>query len=286
MSPREDTSGTIRSGGWKLILPGPVSATLAIAVGMFVVAAVALSVNLTWQRDSFGWVEHTNKVLRTVSALERRIPEAESRERGYLLTGESGYLDSYSRSQDDIPKLLEALRQAVSDNPGQVQRVDELRPRIESRLAEFKQIVDFGPTRLNDALAILQTAQSRQLTTRIEETLGQFRQAELALLGARQRSANRDSVVATLIAAVMAVLAMLSAAMGAFLLRNQRSASQLRIAHEELAISHAHMRSILETVPDAMVVIDERGTIQSFSVAAERLLDSRPPMRRDGMLAC
>jgi CHASE3 domain sensor protein len=223
----------IRSGGWKLILPGPVSATLAIAVGMFVVAAVALSVNLTWQRDSFGWVEHTNKVLRTVSALERRIPEAESRERGYLLTGESGYLDSYSRSQDDIPKLLEALRQVVSDNPGQVQRVDELRPRIESRLAEFKQIVDFGPTRLNDALAILQTAQSRQLTTRIEETLGQFRQAELALLGARQRSANRDSVVATLIAAVMAVLAMLSAAMGAFLLRNQRSASQLRIAHEE-----------------------------------------------------
>jgi CHASE3 domain sensor protein len=182
MSPREDTSGTIRSGGWKLILPGPVSATLAIAVGMFVVAAVALSVNLTWQRDSFGWVEHTNKVLRTVSALERRILEAESGERGYLLTGESGYLDSYSRSQDDIPKLLEALRQAVSDNPGQVQRVDELRPRIESRLAEFKQIVDFGPTRLNDALAILQTAQSRQLTTRIEETLGQFRQADLALL--------------------------------------------------------------------------------------------------------
>jgi CHASE3 domain sensor protein len=89
---------------------------------MFVVAAVALSVNLTRQRDSFGWVEHTNEVLRTVSALERRILEAESGERGYLLTGESGYLDSYSRSQDDIPRLLEALRQTVSDGPGQVQR--------------------------------------------------------------------------------------------------------------------------------------------------------------------
>ena len=124
---------------------------------------------------------------------------------------------------------------------------------------------------MNDALAIMRTAQSRQLTTRIEETLGQFRQTELALLGERQLSANRDTIVATLIAAVMAVLAMLSAAMGAFLLRNQRSASQLRIAHEELAISHAHMRSILETVPDAMVVIDERGAIQSFSAAAERL---------------
>jgi two-component system sensor kinase FixL len=33
----------------------------------------------------------------------------------------------------------------------------------------------------------------------------------------------------------------------------------------------AHLRSILETVPDGMIVIDERGIIQSFSAAAERI---------------
>ena len=33
----------------------------------------------------------------------------------------------------------------------------------------------------------------------------------------------------------------------------------------------AHLKSILDTVPDAMIVIDERGIIQSFSAAAERL---------------
>jgi two-component system sensor kinase FixL len=33
----------------------------------------------------------------------------------------------------------------------------------------------------------------------------------------------------------------------------------------------AHLRSILETVPDAMIVIDERGIMQSFSSTAERL---------------
>lgn len=36
------------------------------------------------------------------------------------------------------------------------------------------------------------------------------------------------------------------------------------------AAGEAHLRSILATVPDAMVVIDERGTILSFSAAAER----------------
>jgi len=41
------------------------------------------------------------------------------------------------------------------------------------------------------------------------------------------------------------------------------------IAREALA-SEAHLASILETIPDAMIVIDERGIIHSFSSAAER----------------
>ncbi len=50
---------------------------------------------------------------------------------------------------------------------------------------------------------------------------------------------------------------------------------RLRAETEEFATDliarEAHLRSILETVPDAMVVIDEAGIIQSFSIAAERL---------------
>ncbi len=42
-------------------------------------------------------------------------------------------------------------------------------------------------------------------------------------------------------------------------------------ADEALRASEAHLRSILETVPDAMIVIDEQGRIQSFSATAERL---------------
>ena len=39
----------------------------------------------------------------------------------------------------------------------------------------------------------------------------------------------------------------------------------------EVNSREAHLRSILETVPDAMVIIDEGGLIQSFSATAERL---------------
>jgi two-component system sensor kinase FixL len=271
MSSRDAASGAVRLTRAKGILPGLASGTLALAAAMFVLAAIALAVSLGRQRESFRWVEHTNEVLRSVSALERRILEAESGERGYLLTGERAYRDSHDRSQADIPGLFAAVREAVSDNPVQLQRLDELRPSIESRLTELRQVVELGPARANEALAILRTARSRQLTAVIEEKLGQFRQAERALLADRQRRASRDTIAATLIAALMAVLAMVCAAMGAFFLRDQRSARELRAANEQLALSHAHLRSVLATVPDAMVIIDERGIIRSFSAAAERL---------------
>lgn len=43
--------------------------------------------------------------------------------------------------------------------------------------------------------------------------------------------------------------------------------SQIALAERE-----AHLQSILDTVPDAMIVIDPQGVMQSFSTAAERLL--------------
>lgn len=47
--------------------------------------------------------------------------------------------------------------------------------------------------------------------------------------------------------------------------------SELSFANAALQLREDHLRSILATVPDAMVVIDEQGLIQSFSTAAETL---------------
>jgi two-component system sensor kinase FixL len=52
--------------------------------------------------------------------------------------------------------------------------------------------------------------------------------------------------------------------------------THLKAVEQESASREAHVKSILETVPDAMIVINERGIMQSFSVAAERLFGYRP----------
>src|SRR3546814_7997477 len=50
-----------------------------------------------------------------------------------------------------------------------------------------------------------------------------------------------------------------------------RDITDQRAAESALRNRESHLRSILSTVPDAMIVIDERGKMLSFSAAAERL---------------
>ncbi len=58
--------------------------------------------------------------------------------------------------------------------------------------------------------------------------------------------------------------------------RFQQARLQTNEAIRDIRAREAHLRSILDTVPEAMIVIDERGAIQSFSSAAERLFGYRP----------
>ncbi|MEJ0095102.1 MAG: PAS domain S-box protein [Methylocella sp.] len=58
---------------------------------------------------------------------------------------------------------------------------------------------------------------------------------------------------------------------GLVILQTDSDISDLKHVQDDLATREAHLLSILDTVPEAMVVIDENGTVTSFSAAAEQL---------------
>ncbi|HKN29668.1 MAG TPA: PAS domain S-box protein [Roseiarcus sp.] len=61
-----------------------------------------------------------------------------------------------------------------------------------------------------------------------------------------------------------------------FVLQTNNDITGLKRAQADLATREAHLRSILDTVPEAMIVIDERGLVTSFSAAAAKLFGYRP----------
>ncbi|WP_414696194.1 sensor histidine kinase [Phenylobacterium sp.] len=74
---------------------------------------------------------------------------------------------------------------------------------------------------------------------------------------------------ANLVSAI--VFALLGIASGLAGGKMARASRDTTAALEHLEQREAHLQSILDTVPDAMILIDERGVMQSFSAAAERL---------------
>ncbi len=56
-----------------------------------------------------------------------------------------------------------------------------------------------------------------------------------------------------------------------YVLQTNSDITGLKRAQADLATREAHLRSILDTVPEAMIVIDERGIVTSFSAAAAKL---------------
>ena len=74
-------------------------------------------------------------------------------------------------------------------------------------------------------------------------------------------------------AVIFAILGVSASVMGGWAVsrRRQREASASALEQRD-----AHLRSIFETAPEAMIVIDEKGVIQSYGAAAERMFGWRP----------
>ncbi|MFA0698884.1 CHASE3 domain-containing protein, partial [Vibrio sp. 10N.222.49.C9] len=83
------------------------------------------------------WVIHTNEVMQTSGDLLNAISDAETGQRGYLLTGQSYYLEPYFRSRDEIKSIWGDLKSLTSDNPQQQELLDELVEDIDSKLEEL-----------------------------------------------------------------------------------------------------------------------------------------------------
>jgi diguanylate cyclase (GGDEF)-like protein len=82
-------------------------------------------------------VAHTNEVIGRLDELEARLRDAESAQRGYLLSGDVDYLADYHGSRDQVPALVERVAQLVSDNPGQERRARALRADVELRMHQM-----------------------------------------------------------------------------------------------------------------------------------------------------
>jgi len=115
--------------------------------GCLVAAIGGAAISLQRQVAAQTWVEHTlyvrTALLQTLSTLQ----DAETGQRGFLLTGNEIFLEPFRNADRNIGERLGALEQAVFDNEQQMQRLKRLRSVVADRLAALqKRIEERGAT--------------------------------------------------------------------------------------------------------------------------------------------
>lgn len=160
---------------------------------------VAIGVGVLHGTDRFAsdarWVSHTNEVISRIDEIEARLRDAESAQRGYLLTGQVSYLAQYQAGKEQIPDLLARIRLQVSDNPMQAQRITQLSTLIEHRLRQADKTVRLYQEQGLVAARAAMGDQVRITSDAIRRQVRVTNEAERALLVERAASSDRSATL-------------------------------------------------------------------------------------------
>jgi signal transduction histidine kinase/CheY-like chemotaxis protein len=112
-------------------------------------------------------------------ALFSTVQDAETGQRGYLITRDHVYLRPYQAALADIPRRLNALEEVVSDDPDQQADYQSLKRLIPEKIAELQKTVDLAESgKSTDAVDLVASDRGRALMEQIRVTVGRMRERQ------------------------------------------------------------------------------------------------------------
>src|SRR5688572_14571290 len=185
---------------------------LAVATPPIVVlvSAFVLYRAIEWHQETTAEVERTHLVLSQMAELQTRMVDAETGQRGYLITGDSAYLRPYEGAAADVETLLADLRLAFADDAQQRAMLEQLEALVRERLEGLDGRVviraNSGFAAARDALI---AGGGRDLMDRVRALLDEIGRRENERLSDLQSTQARADtlVLLVLIAGVLLVIA-------------------------------------------------------------------------------
>ncbi|HEX5740688.1 MAG TPA: response regulator [Pilimelia sp.] len=124
-------------------------------------------------------VEHAHLVLDRISRLRLHVQDAERGQRGYLITGRSGYLDPYRQALEAIDADVRELRRLATHESRQQRLLDDLEGPLRDKLDEMRDTVELRRTAgFAAAQQIVLTGRGARAMTGVEEVLDRMRAEE------------------------------------------------------------------------------------------------------------
>ena len=131
-APLDPGRRALQAGRVRQLLIGALGLGAAVLVAM---TAMTLATVSQYQ-DVTRWVNHTYQVRDVLAAVRLGLSRAESARRGYLVTRDVYYAQSFRQEATDLPRLEERFEALTADNPEQRTYAETLRALLGRKLAE------------------------------------------------------------------------------------------------------------------------------------------------------
>jgi CHASE3 domain sensor protein len=148
--------------------------------------AVVLLIGLLSYRTQIAFGRHAKeletaqRVVSGINALLLSLTNAETGQRGFLLTGDERYLGPYRQARANIPVLLKSLRTVSMAYPDQTQRIESLNPPVNEKLEELERTIELRRGKgLDAALAVVRTDRGERAMDQVRGICSEIRTAAI-----------------------------------------------------------------------------------------------------------
>ena len=187
---------------------------LAAVLAFFLISGAIAYLNVQVLRENQQKILHSHTVLVALDKLISTMQDAETGQRGYLLTGNDKYLAPYNAAVADVGARLDAVAALTGDNATQQTNIVQLRRHLDAKLGELGETIDLRRGKgAEAALALVNTDRGKFEMDAIRSQADLMRQEEqrlreirIAEMDRAFETARASGIISGLLGAALTVL--------------------------------------------------------------------------------
>ena len=238
-----------------------------LAIGILALVALAAVAHGQFAKleDTARLAERTRDTLDSIQDVSRALLDAETGQRGYLLTSQDSYLDPYRSGAAAVEVSLAEVANRIAGDRDQQTRLDRLHVLSAQKLAEIKQTIELHAQRPEAALAIVRNNEGKRFMDEVRSVSAEMTSYERTRLAQRTASALQARLSSELLSGTTLV-GMAFMFGGTFLLIRRElrlradAVTALHNHQSRLALSEQRLKTITDNVPAMIGYIDRSQT--------------------------